>query len=121
MTDILDTSALLAYLQGEEGADVVERVLDTGARCSTAAWSEVAQKVTAHGRDWALARSLLLNWSLDIEPVTSADAERAADRWSPRSPQSLADRLCLALADRHEATAWTADAACTDERARQIR
>ncbi len=121
MTDVLDASALLAYLQGESGAEVVEEVLQQGAACGAANWSEVAQKIAAHGRDWSLARSLLLSWDLTIEPVSPTDAERAAQRWSPRTPLSLADRLCLALADRQLATAWTADRAWDDERARQIR
>jgi ribonuclease VapC len=98
-------------LHGEPGADLVEERLVDGSVCSAANWSEVAQKVRAAGRDWALVRSLLLSYELGVEPVTMADAEWAADRWRSGEGLSLADRLCLALADRLDLEAWTADAA----------
>lgn len=71
--------------------------------------SEVAQKVLQHGRDWDRARALLLSYSLEVESVGVDDAERAATRWQHGSGLSLADRLCLALGDRLDATVWTAD------------
>jgi ribonuclease VapC len=40
--NIFDASALLAFLQGEAGADVVEVHLDDTARCGAADWSETA-------------------------------------------------------------------------------
>lgn len=122
LSDVVDASAVLAYLLGEPGADVVETVLGAGAVCGAANWSEVAQKVLQHGRDWALARSLLASWDLVIAPVTGDDAERAAERWQPGTSLSLADRLCLALGDRLAATVWTADRAWGNETpVRQIR
>ena len=107
---VLDASALLAFLQGEAGAEAVEGALEGGARCGAANWSEVAQKVLAAGRDWDLARALLTSYSLVIEDVTANDAEWAAARWRRGEGLSLADRLCLALADRLEGEAWTTDA-----------
>ncbi len=107
--NVLDASALLAFLQGEPGADTVEEQLSAGSTCGAANWSEVAQKVTAHGRDWALARALLLTYGLDVDPVTPDDAEWAAARWRPDEGLSLGDRLCLALGERLDATVWTAD------------
>ncbi len=61
------------------------------------------------GRDWSVAWVLLVSYDLVIEPVTVDDAEWAASRWRPREGLSLADRLCLALADRLDAVAFTAD------------
>jgi ribonuclease VapC len=107
--NVLDASALLAFLQGEPGADVVEARLEAGATTGAANWSEVAQKVLAHGRSWELARGLLLGYGMIVEPVTADDAERAARLWRSGAGLSLADRLCLALAERLGATAWTAD------------
>ncbi len=122
MTAILDASALLAYLQGEAGDDVVETALADGARCGAANWSEVAQKVLAAGRDWNLARALLVSDGVKVEPVLEEDAEWAAQRWRRGEGLSLADRLCLALADRLGAEAWTADTAWgTQGMIRQIR
>ena len=119
--NVFDASALLAYLQGEPGADQVETGLLEGGACSAANWSEVAQKVLGKGRQWSMARSLLLSFPLVVEPVTVDDAEAAAKLWSGRPSLSLGDRLCLALADRLSAIAWTADAAWgTSDRVRQI-
>ena len=106
---ILDASALLAFLQGEDGAAIVERRLGRGARCGAANWSEVVQKVLAAGRDWDLAQALLTSYDLDVEPVGIDDAEWAARRWRVGESLSLADRLCLALAHRTGVDAWTAD------------
>ena len=58
--NVLDASALLAFLQGEDGSASVEAGLRAGAACGTANWSEVAQKIRAHGRDWGLARGFKL-------------------------------------------------------------
>lgn len=106
---VLDASALLAFLGGESGAEVVEEALGAGARCSTANWSEAAQKVLAAGGDWDLAGALLGAYGLEVEPVVVADAEWAARRWRPGESLSLGDRLCLALAARLDEVAVTAD------------
>ena len=98
---VLDASALLAYVQGEAGEEVVESALAAGdAVCGAANWSEVAQQLHARRGRWDLARALLLSFDLEIEPVTLDDAERAAEIWEPRNGLSLGDRLCLALGER---------------------
>ncbi|HLP23951.1 MAG TPA: type II toxin-antitoxin system VapC family toxin [Microbacteriaceae bacterium] len=108
---ILDASAILAFLKDEQGAEMVLAALESGSACSAANWSEVAQKVRSAGADWGLASSLLHSFDVTIEPVTADDAERAAELWSPKAGLSLADRLCLALADRKQTDALTADRA----------
>jgi PIN domain nuclease of toxin-antitoxin system len=108
---VLDASAILAFLQGEKGADAVESELESGAACGAANWSEVAQKSLAAGRGWAEASAFLESYGLVIEPVTAADAEWAARRWKPGEGLSLADRLCLALGDRLGTDVLTADKA----------
>lgn len=107
---VLDASAVLAFLQGEPGADRVERALDGGV-IGAANWSEVAQKVRAAGADWGIARALLLSYALRIEAVTAEDAESAAESWRRGSGLSLGDRLCLALSARLQDPALTADRA----------
>ena len=120
--NVFDASALLAFLQDEPGADVVETRLDDSGRCGAANWSETAQKVRARGGDWDLARGLLLSYGLTVEPVTEADAEWAARRWIRGEGLSLADRLCLALGHRTDAVVWTADSQWSAEpRVRPIR
>jgi PIN domain nuclease of toxin-antitoxin system len=119
---VLDASAILAFLQDESGSDVVEASLIDGARCGAANWSEVAQKVRAAGRDWDLVRALLVSYAVRVEPVTADDAELAARRWRAGDGLSLADRLCLALAERVDADVLTADAMWgVGSRVRQIR
>lgn len=106
---VVDASALLAFVQGEDGSEAVEAALLAGARCGAANWSEVAQKVRAAGREWDLVRALLLSYPTSIEPVVADDAEWAARRWRAGEGLSLADRLCLALAERVDAPVLTAD------------
>lgn len=109
--NLFDASALLAYLNDEEGSGVVEREMGAGGLISAVNWSEVAQKVRSAGGDWPLARSLLLSFGLVVEPVLAEDGERAAGLWRRGSGLSLADRTCLATRERLQATAWTADTA----------
>ncbi len=119
---VLDASAVLAFLQGEDGADVVAEALADGAVCGAANWSEISQKVLAAGRDWGLARTLLASYRIRVEPVVAEDAEWAARRWRRREGLSLADRLCLALAERLDTPVLTADTAWKSAgRIRQIR
>jgi ribonuclease VapC len=120
--NLFDASALLCFLKDETGAGVVERELLAGGACSAVNWSETAQKLVAHGQDWALARGVLLSYGLVVEPVSADDAERAAHLWRRGSGLSLADRIALATAHRLAATIWTADAAWgTDAPVRQVR
>lgn len=109
--NLFDSSALLCFLQGERGADLVERTLSEGeSRVSAANWSETAQKVLARDHDWDLARGLLHSYGLDVEPVLRVDAEVAATLWRRGGGLSLWDRLCLATGQRLDASVWTADA-----------
>ncbi|MCY4456226.1 MAG: PIN domain-containing protein [Chloroflexi bacterium] len=123
MTVVLDASAVLAFVQGEEGAGAVESELAGDARCSAANWSEVAQWVLAAGREWPMIRGVLLaGYGIRVEPVLEADAEWAARRWRRRENLSLADRLCMALGERLDADVLTADTAWGSAgRVRQIR
>jgi PIN domain nuclease of toxin-antitoxin system len=109
MTTVLDASAVLAFLLGEAGAVLVEEALETGATCGAANWSEVAQKVRSAGRDWDLSSALLQSYEMQVADVTEIDAESAARLWRRGEGLSLADRLCLALADRLNAPVLTAD------------
>jgi PIN domain nuclease of toxin-antitoxin system len=118
----VDASVLLAFAQGEQGADQAETLLAEGACCGAANWSEVAQKVRSAGRDWDLVRALLLSYRLTVEAVTEDDAECAARRWRPGEGLSLADRLCLALGERLDVEVWTTDSSWgSTDRVHQLR
>ena len=119
---VFDASALIAFLHGEPGSDRVEVELERGGIVGAANWAEIAQKAPAAGADWNAARAWLLSYDLRIEPVTLADAERAAALWRRGSGLSLGDRLCRALADRLDVPVLTADRAWGEsERVIQIR
>lgn len=120
--NLFDASALLCMVQRELGAQTVRRELLVGGACSVVNWSEVAQKCLASGRDWALAGGGLLGYGLRIEPVDVDDAALAARMWLTKPHLSLADRICLATADRLGAVVWTTDPAWgTDDPVRQVR
>lgn len=121
MTTVLDTSAILAFLAGEPGADEVEAALTAGAACDAVTWSEAARHVIASGGHWTLAHALLTSYALRVEPIAADDAEMAAHLWDPDAPRSLATRLGVLLADRLDATTLTADPTWPDhERTRRI-
>ena len=106
---VLDSSALLAYLFRERGSEMVKANL-AGSVIGAANWSEVLTKIEGRvARSWA--DSILTAVGLVIEPVTRADAIRAADLYEGNPSLSLGDRLCLALAERLEAEVLTADRA----------
>jgi PIN domain nuclease of toxin-antitoxin system len=108
MKVILDASALLAWLQNELGAVIVEEVLPESA-ISSLNWSEVLQKSLAHGIDITGLRQDLEALGLVILPFDRDSAEQAARLWSAGSSLSLADRACLALGVQHGVPVLTAD------------
>lgn len=107
---VLDASAVLAFLQGEEGADEVESTLPE-AVIGAANWAEVLQKIRARNADVAIARSLLLSYGVRIEAVSASDGEQAAALWQRGDGLSLGERLCLALGRRLNVPVLTADRA----------
>ncbi len=108
MKAVLDASALLAWLQDETGAEIIEAVLVDGA-ISSVNWSEVVQKSLAHGVDVSGLRVDMEALGLIILPFDGDDAEQTALLWPGDRALSLADRACLALGLRHGAPVFTAD------------
>lgn len=117
MTDVvLDSSALLAFLREEPGAERVAAALERGASISAVNWSEVLTKLADLGFDQELCQSSFeasgaLAAALAIVPFDSEQARLAAElRASTRaSGLSLGDRACLALAIHLAAAVLTCD------------
>jgi ribonuclease VapC len=109
---VLDSSAVLAWVRGEPGADLVGERLAT-AVISAVNWSETVQKFVQHGVTVDRAIGRLLALGLSVEPLTVADAVAAARLWTNTRALglSLGDRCCLALAQRLSVPAVTADTA----------
>lgn len=112
---VLDASALLAMLQGEDGSEVVEIVLSNSVM-STVNWSEVMQKVTARGIASNGLRRDVESLGLVLMPFLVEDADLTGTFWAQTKDLglSLGDRACLALAHRLSLPAMTADRAWKD-------
>jgi ribonuclease VapC len=113
---VLDASALLAHLNDESGAEVVEDALARGAAISAVNLAEVLSKLAEIGEDPAqvsdtLWRRGLLGAKLEVLPLTADDAVLIATLHRKTKPQglSLGDRACLGLALRLDLPAVTAD------------
>jgi PIN domain nuclease of toxin-antitoxin system len=107
---VLDSSALLALLQGEPGGEKVEECLETAA-ISSVNWSEVVQKALDWQTEIEGLRQELEALGLEVLPFTAAHAETTAHlRASTRQAGlSLGDRACLALASTLDLPALTTD------------
>jgi ribonuclease VapC len=117
-TAVLDASALLAYLQGEPGADSVATSLTQGTAMSAVNWAEVLSKLLERGKMpqavTAQLRDLgLLGQAIQICPVDEALALIIAKLLPSTRAMglSLGDRACLALALTLNLPALTADKA----------
>ena len=110
---ILDASALLAFIKGERGQDVVREALGAGT-CfiNTANLSEAAAKLMMVRPDPAEVRALLTVPGLDLLAVGEEEALKAGEFAVPGKPLglSLGDRLCMASALVHQAEVLTTDA-----------
>lgn len=109
---LLDASAVLAFLQGEPGEDVVRQALQS-AHCgvSAANQAEIIAKALDRGGSKDTIRLMLseLNYTvIDLlaEDGTQAGLLRSATR---HLGLSLGDRLCLACAQRLKSQVLTAD------------
>jgi ribonuclease VapC len=112
---VLDASALLALLRSEAGADAVAARLSSAA-IGSVNLSEVAAKLMAEGVPIEVVRGSVESFDLDVHPFDTNLAYRAAvlREVTGKRGLSLGDRACLALAERLEATALTADRAWTE-------
>jgi PIN domain nuclease of toxin-antitoxin system len=111
---ILDSSALLALLQQETGAERVAGIIDQ-ARMSVVNYAEIVSYYAKLGSSRDAIDAMLEPLPLTLVP---ADTELAADAGMLRpvtaeAGLSVGDRFCLALARREGLEAWTADRAWT--------
>jgi ribonuclease VapC len=110
MSVVLDTSAVLALLFRERGADEVAAAV-RGAALSAVNASEILTVLLREGGAMEQAQASLAALDLNIIAVDFSLAARAAglDRLTRQAGLSLGDRCCLALARSLGRPALTAD------------
>jgi PIN domain nuclease of toxin-antitoxin system len=109
---VLDASAVLALIRAEPGADKVLAALPTAQLASVNA-AEVVTRLVREGVTAETARLMVVGLGC---PLVAVDAElglRAGSLVASTSGRglSLGDRCCLALAEREDLPALTADRA----------
>ena len=107
---VLDSSAVLAVIFGEPGADRVVALLD-GARISAVNHQEVIAKQIDRNLPERDIRANMATFDFEIVPLDVSQAERAGwlRRETRRAGLSLGDRSCLALAAEIGGTVVTTD------------
>lgn len=109
---VLDSSAVLAVLNDEPGADAVVAILDD-AVVSTVNYAEVVGKLVERGSSYGQAQAALRAIALTTVDFDIALARRtgALRAGTIRRGLSLGDRACLSLAEREGVPAVTGDRA----------
>ncbi|WAK03047.1 type II toxin-antitoxin system VapC family toxin [Methylobacter sp. YRD-M1] len=109
---VLDASAVLAFLQEENGSEKVDSVLSKGrAIISAVNYAEVVGKLLEAGLPESSVKIVMENLELQVEPLDDQQAWKAGMlRISTREfGLSLGDRACLALAHIKNLSIITAD------------
>jgi ribonuclease VapC len=107
---VLDSSAVLAVLNAEPGADLVIAALDD-ALLSTVNYAEVITKIVERGGTYKEAEAALQLITATIVDFDIALAQRtgALRAETLKRGLSLGDRACLSLAEREGVPAITGD------------
>src|SRR5439155_25947625 len=85
---VLDASALLALVLSEPGADSVKASIGDST-ISTVNWSEVCRRSLAHGIGFEGLQAELAEVGMEVAPVTTEDAEHAAELWPDTRQKGL--------------------------------
>jgi PIN domain nuclease of toxin-antitoxin system len=109
---VLDSSALLAYLRGEPGAEIVAGIIGD-VLLSSVNLAEVVTKIVSGGVTLDDARATLGVIDLEVIDFSRPLAEESGGLVARTRSKglSLGDRACLALAQREGVPAFTADRA----------
>jgi len=108
---IIDTSAVLAHLQGESGGDAAFDWLAKGASISILNVQELASKLAEAGVSREDTEATITDLGVDIRPITVGLAVDAGFLRMQTKKKGLShgDRACLALARSLNLPAVTAD------------
>ena len=108
---VLDTSAILAYLVQETGADRIEGMIEDGAAVSTMTVQETMSKLVQLGLPREAAEEAIASVGLNVHDVTFALAIEAGAMFPHTKPYGLShgDRAYLALGRVLDVPVATAD------------
>ena len=109
---VLDSSAVLGYLNGEPGTDMVATHILGGQACIlTVNQTEVLSKLSDWGMPMEDACAAVAKLALQVIPFTAELATEAARLRQPTRAHglSLGDRACLALARQRQCAVLTGD------------
>lgn len=108
---VLDASAILAVINNEPGALVVVEALKDRALLSAVNYAEVLTKLIERGLDRGAASAVVRSMGVALIGFEADLAERVGElrAQTKRLGLSLADRACLALAEREMLPAVIAD------------
>lgn len=109
---VLDASAVLAYLQDENGSEKVDVILAEGkGMMSTVNYAEVVGKLLEAGLPESSVKSVMANLDLNVESLDDAQAWKTGllRMTTKEFGLSLGDRACLALAGIKNLPVVTAD------------
>jgi PIN domain nuclease of toxin-antitoxin system len=108
---VFDASAMLALIQGEQGADKLTDEILNRAVASAVNLAEVQSKLVKASNDPDRAWSAALSAISNVEPYTSEQARIAGSliATTEKHGLSLGDRSCLALAIVLKASVYTTE------------
>jgi ribonuclease VapC len=112
---VIDSSAILAVLYDERGAEKAA-VLALGGMISSVIFAEIIMKCAIKQFPIKTATSFIEQYQIEIQPLTASTAKNAGvlklnkQFWS----LSLADCICITMAIEKSATLVTADRAWLD-------
>jgi ribonuclease VapC len=107
---VLDASALLAVLNAEPGAEIVQAALGS-AIISAVNYSEVLKKTIERGGVVLKVIGIIRDLSVGVIPFDEQHAVTSAELYPQGKPHgmSFADRACLALGVHRKLTVLTAE------------
>ncbi|MDP3332151.1 MAG: type II toxin-antitoxin system VapC family toxin [Methylococcaceae bacterium] len=109
---VLDASAVLAYLQDENGSEKMDVILAEGrGMMPTVNYAEVVGKLLEAGLPESSVKSVMANLDLNVESLDDKQAWKTGllRMTTKEFGLSLGDRACLALADIKNLPVVTAD------------
>lgn len=112
---VLDSSAVLAVINGEPGAEIVAALINDSL-LSAVNFAEVMTKLVERSGSLERARNALANLDLNVVDFDRDLAENTSGLVAQTQVRglSLGDRSCLALARRERVPAVTGDRAWQD-------